>query len=129
MPREALLERIANADAILTAVANKIDRGVLESAPRLKIVANMGVGFDNVDLAAAKERGVAVTNTPDVLTETTADFAFGLLLAAARRIAEANRIVRDGTWDATTAIGLLGEEVHHATLGIVGLGRIGRAVA
>ena len=129
MPRVELLARIAAADAIVTAVANRIDRAVLEAAPRLKIVANMGVGFDNVDCVAAAERGVAVTNTPDVLTETTADMAFGLLLAAARRIAEAAEIVRHGKWDLTTAPGLLGEEVHGATLGIVGLGRIGRAVA
>ena len=129
MPRAALLEHLAQADAVMTAVANKIDRELLAAAPRLKIVANMGVGFDNVDLVAARERGVVVTNTPDVLTETTADFAFGLLLGAARRIAEASAIVRGGTWDPKTAIGLLGEEVNHATLGIVGLGRIGRAVA
>lgn len=129
MPRADLVAHLATADAILTAVANKIDREILNAAPRLRIVANMGVGFDNVDLVAARERGVVVTNTPDVLTETTADMAFGLLLAASRRIAEANREVRAGAWDLQLAPRLLGEEVHHATIGIVGLGRIGRAVA
>lgn len=129
MPRAELLSRIAGADAILTAVANKIDRDVIAAAPRLRVIANMGVGFDNIDLAAARGRGIAVTNTPDVLTETTADMAFGLLIAAARRIAEASAIVRSGTWNLTTAPGLLGEEVNGATLGIVGLGRIGQAVA
>lgn len=129
MPRADLVAHLANADAILTAVANKVDREILIAAPRLRIVANMGVGFDNIDLAAARERGIVVTNTPDVLTETTADMAFGLLLAASRRIAEANREVRAGAWDLQLAPRLLGEEVHHATIGIVGLGRIGRAVA
>lgn len=129
MPRSELLARIATADAILTAVANKVDREILDAAPRLKIVANMGVGFDNIDLPAAREKGVVVTNTPDVVTESTADMAFGLLLAAARRIAEANEIVRRGTWDLKTAPSLLGDDVNGATLGIVGLGRIGRAVA
>ena len=129
MPRDAMLARIADADAILTAVANRVDAGVLAAAPRVKIVANMGVGFDNVDLEAAAARGVVVTHTPDVLTETTADMAFGLLLAAARRIAEASEIVRHGTWDLRTPTTLLGEEVNGATLGIVGLGRIGRTVA
>lgn len=129
MPRAELLSRIASADAILTAVANKIDRDVLAAATRLRVVANMGVGFDNVDIGAANERGVTVTNTPDVVTEATADLTFGLLLAAARRIAEASDIVRRGTWDLRTAPGLLGEDVSGATLGIVGFGRIGRAVA
>lgn len=129
MPRVELLARIADADAILTAVANVVDGEVIAAAARLRIVANMGVGFDNVDRASAQARGIAVTNTPEVLTETTADMAFGMLIAAARRIAEAAAIVRAGTWDLTTAPGLLGEEVNGATLGIVGLGRIGRAVA
>lgn len=129
MPREALLERLRDADGIMTAVANKMDAALIAAAPRLKIIANMGVGFDNVDLAAAAARGIVVTNTPDVLTETTADMAFGLLLAAARRIGEGADRVRHGTWDLTTAPGLLGEDVNGTTLGIVGLGRIGRAVA
>jgi len=130
MPRAELLKAIAGADAILTAVANKIDREVLAAAgASLKVVANMGVGFDNVDITAARERGVVVTNTPDVVTEATADLTFGLLLAAARRIAEASAIVRHGTWDLKTAPQLLGEDVNGATLGIVGFGRIGRAVA
>ena len=129
MPRADLLQRIERADGIMTAVANVIDRDVIAAAPRLKIIANMGVGYDNVDLVAAAERGIVVTNTPGVLTETTADMAFGLLLAAARRIAEASAIVRGGAWDAALAPRLLGEEVHHSTIGIVGLGRIGQAVA
>ena len=129
MPREDLLRKIADADAVLTAVANRIDAGVIAAASRLKVIANMGVGFDNVDLAAARARGIAVTNTPDVVTETTADLAFALLLAAARRIGESSDAVRRGKWEVTTATRLLGEEVNGSTLGIVGLGRIGRAVA
>ncbi len=129
MPRADLVARIRDADAMMAAAANKVDREVIEAASRLKVIANMAVGYDNVDLAAAASRGIVVTNTPDVLTETTADMTFGLLLGAARRIPEASAIVRGGTWDVTTAIGLLGEEVNGASLGIIGFGRIGRAVA
>ncbi len=129
MPREALEGRLPEVDAVLAAVANRFDASLLATAPRLRVIANMGVGFDNVDLAAAKARGIVVTNTPDVVTETTADMAFGLLLAAARRIVEASTRVRGGAWTASLPAELKGIDAHGTTLGIVGFGRIGRAMA
>jgi len=103
---------------------------VLDAAgPQLKVVANVAVGYNNIDVAAAKRRGVVVTNTPDVLTETTADFAFTLLMAAARRVVEADRYVRAGQWKAWKWDLLWGADIHGKTLGVVGFGRIGRAVA
>lgn len=119
----------ANVDAIVALLTDRIDAALLARCPRLKVVANVAVGVDNVDLAACRARDVIVTNTPDVLTEATADLAFGLLLAAARRIAEGDRLVRAGGWSGWTPTFMLGTRVHGASLGIVGLGRIGRAVA
>jgi glyoxylate reductase len=116
-------------DAIVTLFSDRVDAALLERAPRLRIVANFAVGFDNVDLAACAARGVVVTNTPGVLTEATADLAFGLLLATARRIAEGDRLVRRGGFKGLTPSFLLGARVHGATLGLVGLGRIGQAMA
>ncbi|RPJ25899.1 MAG: D-glycerate dehydrogenase [Planctomycetaceae bacterium] len=127
-PLEAARQGIAQAEAVLGHYPWSSE--LMDCAPRLRIIANIGVGFDNVDVAAASRRGIIVTNTPDVLTETTADLTFALLLAAARRLCEAERFVRNGEW--TTNRGseaLLGADVHHATLGIIGLGRIGSAVA
>jgi lactate dehydrogenase-like 2-hydroxyacid dehydrogenase len=98
-------------------------------APDVRIVSNMAVGYDNIDVAAATARGVLVTNTPGVLTETTADLAFALILALARRVVEGDRVVRQGGWGAWHPSFLLGRDVHGATLGIVGLGAIGQAVA
>jgi lactate dehydrogenase-like 2-hydroxyacid dehydrogenase len=95
----------------------------------LKIISNVAVGFDNIDVAAAAERGIQVTNTPDVLTDTTADFAFALLMATARRVVESDRYLRAGRWDQWQIDLLVGHDIHHATLGIFGIGRIGRAVA
>lgn len=115
--------------AILPMLTEHIDGALLDACPSLHTVANMAVGYDNVDVPAATERGVLVTNTPDVLTETTADIAFALLLAAARRVTEGERTVRAGEWGTWQPDWLLGHEVHGATLGIVGPGRIGRAVA
>ena len=119
----------ADVEAVVALLTDRIDAAFLERSPRLRIVANVAVGVDNVDLAACKARGVIVTNTPDVLTEATADLAFGLLLAAARRIAEGDRLVRAGGFTGWTPTFMLGTRVHGATLGIVGLGRIGQAVA
>ena len=119
----------ADVEAVVALLTDRIDVPLLETTPRLRVVANVAVGVDNVDLAACRARGVVVTNTPDVLTEATADLAFGLLLAAARRIAEGDRLVRAGGFTGWTPTFMLGTRVHGATLGIVGLGRIGQAVA
>jgi glyoxylate reductase len=129
IPRDALLREASQADALLCLLTEKVDRELLAAAPRLRIVANMAVGFDNVDVAACTERGVVVTNTPGVLTESTADLAFALLLAAARRLPEAMRVVAEDRWRAWSPMFLTGQDVHGSTLGIVGLGRIGEAVA
>ena len=128
-PREALLERIALADGLLAQLTDPVDAELLDSAPRLKAIANYAVGYDNIDVGAATQRGIPVGNTPDVLTETTADLAFALMLAVARRIVEADRYVREGRWGPWSPDVLLGRDLHGSTLGIVGFGRIGRAVA
>jgi glyoxylate reductase len=116
-------------EAIVSVVTDRIDAALLARAPRLRIVANVAVGYDNVDVAACAARGVVVTNTPGVLTDTTADLAFSLLLAAARRVAEGDRLVRRGQFAGWTPSFLLGTRVHGSTLGLVGLGRIGQAMA
>ena len=128
-PHKEIVRRAADADALLTMLSDPIDAEVLDAGTRLRVVANMAVGYDNVDVPAATERGILVTNTPGVLTETTADLAFALLLAAARRVAEGDRLTRTGGWKAWHPSFLLGRDVHGATLGIVGLGQIGLAVA
>ena len=115
--------------AVVTLLTDRVDAPLLEHLPRLQVIANVAVGVDNVDLPACRARGVVVTNTPGVLTEATADLAFGLLLAAARRIAEGDRLVRRGAFPAWTPSFLLGQRVHGATLGVVGFGRIGQAMA
>lgn len=129
VPREVLLREVRQADGLLCLLTEKIDRELLDAAPRLKIVANMAVGYDNIDVPACTERKVLVTNTPGVLTEATADLAFALLLATARRIPESERFLRDGKWKTWSPMLLTGQEVYGATLGILGLGRIGSAVA
>jgi glyoxylate reductase len=129
IPRAALLAGVRNADGLLCLLTERVDAALLARAPRLRAVANYAVGYNNVDLAAAAARNVVVTNTPDVLTETTADLAFALMLAAARRLGEGDRLVRSGRWHGWEPDQLLGRDVHGATLGIVGLGRIGSAVA
>jgi len=125
----AFEEARSRLDAVVALLTDRIDAALLAEAPRLRVVANVAVGVDNVDLAACAARGVVVTNTPDVLTEATADLAFGLLLAAARRIAEGDRLVRAGGFTGWTPTFFLGQPVHGTSLGIVGMGRIGRAVA
>ncbi len=128
--RDALIEAVPGAAAILTTVTEKIDAETLDAAgDSLQVIANMAVGYDNIDVEAATERGVAVTNTPGVLDETTADTAFMLLLAAARRLGEAERMLRAGQWKAWGPKQLTGPDVWGKTLGIVGMGRIGEAMA
>ncbi len=128
-PREVLLEKVRQCDGLLSLLTDKIDATLMDNAPRLRVVSNMAVGFDNIDVAAATERGILVGNTPEVLTDTTADFAFALLMATARRIGEAIDYVRAGKWKTWGPMLLLGQDVHGATLGLIGLGRIGSAVA
>ncbi|MFL5781782.1 MAG: 2-hydroxyacid dehydrogenase [Thermoleophilaceae bacterium] len=118
-----------DADGLLCLLTDRVDAELLRAAPRLRAVSVMAVGVDNVDLEACAARGVRVGNTPDVLTETTADLAFALLLAAARRVLEGEAAVRAGEWTTWEPGGFLGEDVHGATLGVVGTGRIGSAVA
>ncbi|HLH25965.1 MAG TPA: D-glycerate dehydrogenase [Chloroflexota bacterium] len=129
MPRAELLRQVADADGLLCLLTDRVDGELLAAAPRLRAVANMAVGYDNLDLAALAARGVVATNTPGVLTETTADLAFALLLAVARRLPEGARYVRAGQWTTWDPLLLLGRDVYGATLGIAGLGRIGAAVA
>jgi glyoxylate reductase len=124
-----LRERAATADGLLTMVTDRVDAALLDAAPRLRVIANYAVGTDNIDLALTAERTIPVGVTPDVLTEATADLAFALLLAAARRLVEAHDAVRDGRWRTWEPQGWLGADVHGATLAIVGPGRIGEAVA
>lgn len=130
-PSPALLcERVQGADALLSLLTERIDEAVLEAAgPSLKVIANMAVGFDNVDLAAATRRRIPVGNTPGVLTDATADLTLALLLAAARRLPEGQAQVREGRWLTWEPMGLLGRDLRGATLGIFGFGRIGQAVA
>lgn len=129
VPREVLLQEVAEADALWSVLADSIDQEVFLAGTKLKIIANMAVGYNNIDLEAAKERGIIVTNTPGVLTETTADLTFGLLLATARRMMEAENMVRTGNWTSWSPMAYTGMDVGGATLGIIGMGRIGEAVA
>lgn len=128
-PRQTLLNNMVDVEGLLSLLTDKVDSELMDRAPNLKVVSNYAVGFDNIDVVEATRRRIIVGNTPGVLTETTADFAFTLILAAARRVAEGDRFVRAGKWKTWGPMLLLGEDVHDSTLGIVGLGRIGAAVA
>ena len=128
-PRETLLAEAREADGLLTLLTDRVDQELLDRAPRLRGVSNMAVGFDNIDVAACTARGILVGNTPGVLTNTTADFAFALLMAAARRVVEGDRFTRAGNWKTWDPGLLLGQDVHGATIGIAGMGQIGQAVA
>jgi glyoxylate reductase len=128
-PVEALRAGARNADGLLTMLTERVDAGLLDAAPRLRAIANLAVGTDNIDLGAAAARGIPVGATPGVLTDATADLAFALLLALARRLPEGEREVRDGRWAPWQPAHGLGADVSGATLGIVGRGRIGEAVA
>jgi len=126
---EELRAHVAEAEGLLSLISDRIDTELLAAAPRLRAVANYAIGFDNVDLDAVAERGIQVGVTPDVLTDATADLAWALMLAAARRLIEAERAVRDGDWRTWEPKGWIGVDVHGATLAVIGVGRIGRAVA
>jgi len=128
-PYEVMVENLAGKEGLICLLTDTIDANLMDAAPNLKVISQVAVGFDNIDIAAAAERGIPVGNTPGVLTEATADFAFTLLMAAARRVVEASDYVRAGQWRTWGLTLLLGQEVHGATLGIVGLGRIGQAMA
>ena len=127
--RDELKRRLAGCRALMCLLTDRIDAEILDAAPSLRIVANIAVGYDNVDVPAAKARGIVVTNTPDVLTEATADFTWGLILAITRRIPEGERLVRRGEWRGWALDFMLGSDLRGKQLGIIGLGRIGQAVA
>src|SRR5205809_5888920 len=129
IPDGDLRARAAKADAIVCLLTDRIDRGVIDAAPRLKVVSNVAVGYNNIDVAYARSRGIVVTNTPDVLTDSVANFTWALILAITRRMSEGERVVRRGEWKGWALDFMLGSEVTGKQLGIVGLGRIGRAVA
>jgi glyoxylate reductase len=129
VPRDVLLREAVQSDGVLAQLSDRIDAEFLTAAPRCKIVANMAVGYDNADVAAMSAHGVLLTNTPDVLTETTADVAWALLMAAARRLVEGHKLIENGGWTGWSPTFMLGQDVTGATLGSVGAGRICAAVA
>jgi glyoxylate reductase len=129
VPKELLLTEAKKADALLTMLSDSIDESILTAGKQLKVVANLAVGFDNIDLKVASREGIAVCNTPDVLTDTTADLTFGLLMATARRLMEASELVKEGKWKSWSPLLLAGHDIHHKTIGIVGMGKIGETVA
>ena len=126
---DELRSRVANKDALVCLLTDRIDASLLDAAPKLKIIANVAVGYNNIDVAAARARRIAVTNTPDVLTDSVADFTWALILAITRRISEGERMLRRGAWRGWALDFMLGTELRGKQLGLVGLGRIGRAVA
>jgi len=126
---EVIAEKARNSEGLLTMLTDQVDAGLLDSSPNLKIVSNMAVGYDNIVVPEATKRGILVGNTPGVLTETTADLIFALILAGARRVTEAENYIRQGLWKTWEPMSLLGMDVHHSTLGIIGMGRIGAEVA
>ena len=127
--REELIRRVAGKQALMCLLTDRVDEGVYEAGRDLRIVANIAVGFDNIDLTAARARGIVVTNTPDVLTESVAEFTWALILAATRRVSEGERCLRRGSWKGWALDFMLGTELRGKQLGIVGMGRIGMAVA
>jgi len=129
LPRADLLDRIGDKDGLLCMITDQIDRELLDRAPHLKIIANFGVGYNNIDLQAATDRKIMVTNTPGVLTDATADITLALILATGRRLVEGDRRTRNGSFKAWAPFNFLGQEISGKILGIVGLGRIGQAVA
>lgn len=128
LTKEEIIQGVKGKDGLLCLLTDQIDDEVFSANPDLKVVANYAVGYDNIDVEAATRRGIPVSNTPGVLTEASADLAFALIMAAARRTAEADKFVRTGKWEGWGPLQLLGVDVHGATLGIIGLGRIGKAV-
>src|SRR5947209_8508767 len=128
-PYALLRQKAAGCDGLVSLLTDKIDAALLDAAPRLRVVSNYAVGFNNIDVPAATARGVAVGNTPGVLTDATADLAFALLLAAARRLSEAQQYLLAGKWKTWEPLGHLGQDLVGRTLGIIGMGRIGTALA
>jgi glyoxylate reductase len=129
IPRDELLERVAGKDALICLLTDKIDAAVLDAGTSLRVVANIAVGYNNIDVEACRARGIVVTNTPDVLTNACADFTWALILAVTRRLGEAERQLRRGDWKGWALDHMLGSELRGKRLGLVGVGRIGRAVA
>ena len=128
-PYETICEKVADKDGLLCLLTDKIDAALMDAAPKLKVISQCAVGFDNIEVAAATERKIVVGNTPGVLTDATADFAFSLLMSAARRVVEGMDYVRAGQWETWGLTLLLGQDIFGATLGIIGMGRIGQAMA
>jgi len=127
---EELAQRLEGASAAMTTVMDRFDAALLERCPKLKVISNIAVGYNNIDVAECTRRGIRVTNTPGVLDDTTADLTWALLMAAARRVADGDASVRAGDWKVAFSMqAFLGQDIHHATLGILGMGRIGQAVA
>ena len=129
IPAADLRVRIADKDALVCLLTDSIDRAVIDAAPALKVIANVAVGYNNIDVGYARSRGIVVTNTPDVLTEAVADLTWAMILAIARRVAEGERLLRRGAWKGWALDFMLGTDLRGKQLGLVGLGRIGRAVA
>jgi len=127
--KERLLEEANKADGLYVMLTDIIDKELFDQAPNLKVVSNMAVGYDNIDVKTATEKGVFVTNTPGILSDTTADLTFGLLMDTARRLSEANRYLLEGKWTQWSPMLLAGQDVYGSTIGIIGMGRIGQAVA
>jgi glyoxylate reductase len=128
-PRDVLLDRAAEAEGIVSLLTDAMDVPLMEAAPRLRVISNFAVGYDNIDVPAATERGIAVGNTPEVLTDATADMAFCLLIAAGRRLVEAAEYVKEGHWETWEPLGHIGTDLMGKTLGVVGMGRIGYALS
>lgn len=128
-PREVLWEEVREIEGLVSLLTDKVDEELLKQALNLKVVSNVAVGYDNIDVIAANRHGIPIGNTPGVLTETTADLAFALMMAAARRLGESERYIRDGKWQTWDPTALLGVDIFGTTLGIIGMGRIGQAVA
>jgi glyoxylate reductase len=129
IPQTVLLEQVKDAAGILTNVADSIDKEVLDAAPSLKVISTMAVGYDNIDIAEAARRGIAIGHTPGILTEATADLTFALLMASGRRVAEGAAYVKEGKWKSWGPMLLTGQDVYGATIGIIGMGRIGEGIA
>lgn len=128
-PNDVLATEIKKVDALLSVITDDLNESMMEQAENLKIIANMAVGFDNIDVEAATRLGIIVTNTPEVLSDTTADLTFGLLMATARRMVEAANFIKDNQWKSWSPFLLSGQDIHHKTIGIVGMGKIGEKVA
>lgn len=129
-PRDWIIEHVRDKDGILVTLTERVDKEVIDSAPRLKVISTYSVGYDHIDVQYAKKRGIIVTYTPEVLTDATADLIFGLIIAVARRIVEGDKLIREGKWNTSWhPMFMLGTEVHGKVLGILGMGRIGMAVA